>query len=94
MRREREVSYHAYRFRSPDFHKARRILPNSPIAKNPLSIIQRYIPSLLELKRIKEVRIRRIKTLIRNNLYDTPQRQIETAIRITDIILAAKDGEN
>jgi len=94
MRREREGSYHTYRLGNPDSYKVRRILLTPHNNRNSLSIIQRYIPSLSELKRIKEVKIRRIKTLVQNDLYDTPQRQIETARRITDILLVVKDREN
>lgn len=90
MRRERAVSYHAYRFGNPDFYKAQRILLTPHNDRNPLSIIQRYIPSLSELKRIKGIKIRRIKALVRNGLYDTPHRQIETARRIADILLTEK----
>ena len=94
MRREREGSYHTYRLGNPDSYKVRRILLTPHNNRNSLSIIQRYIPSLSELKRIKEVKMRRIKTLVQNDLYDTPQRQIETARRITDILLVVKDREN
>ena len=94
MRREREGSYHTYRLGNPDSYKVRRILLTPHNNRNSLSIIQLYIPSLSELKRIKEVKMRRIKTLVQNNLYDTPQRQIETARRITDILLVVKDREN
>ena len=105
MRREREGSYHTYRIGNPDSYKVRRILLTPHNDRNPLLINQRsrngipiisgrYIPSLSELKRIKEVKIRHIKTLVQNDLYDTPQRQIETARRITDILLVVKDREN
>jgi len=94
MRREREVSYHAYSLGNQGSYKIRRILRTPHNDKNPLSIIQRYIPSLSELKRIKKVKISRIKSLVRNDLYDTPQRQIETARKITDILLAEKNRGN
>ncbi|MBI5778047.1 MAG: hypothetical protein HZA49_01135 [Planctomycetes bacterium] len=94
MRREREESYRAYRSGHQNFYKAWRRLSTPHNDRNSLSIIQRHIPSLSELKRIKQVRIRRIKALVQNGLYDTPQRQIETARRITDILLAVKDREN
>ena len=94
MKREREGSYHTYRPGNPGFYKVRRILLTSHPNRKALSIINRYIPSLSELKRIKKVNICRIKALVRNGLYDTPQRQIETARRITDVLLAEKDGGN
>jgi len=94
MRREREVSYHVYRAGSPKSCKVSRISLTPHNDRNPLSIIKRYIPSLTELKRIKGAKIRRIKALVQNNLYDTPQRQIETARIITNVLLAGKDISN
>ena len=94
MRREREVSYHVSRFTSIDSYKVRRILLTPHNDRNPLLINQRYTQSLSELKRIKEAKISRIKDLVQKGLYDTPHRQIATARRITNILLAEKTRGN
>lgn len=76
MRREKEWSHSAYRSAKPTLK-----------ARNGVFNLQ-YIPSLSKLRSIKEAKIRRIRGLVANNLYDTSQRQIATARRITELILA------
>jgi hypothetical protein len=87
MKREREWPYRAYR--TSNLHKRRRFSAN----RGSSSPKQRYIPSLSELSAIKEARICRIQNLIAKDLYDTPQRQIATARRITELMLS-EDREN
>lgn len=94
MRRKREGTYHAYRLGNPDFYQPQRIPRNLHNDRSFLPTIQRYIPALSELKRIKEVKIRRIRNMVRKGTYDTIERQIKTARKIADIFLAEKGLNN
>ncbi|MEW6027047.1 MAG: hypothetical protein AB1599_07130 [Planctomycetota bacterium] len=94
MRREREWAYSAYRPGIPAFGRARRISPASHNKSESIPTSRRGIPPLSELKRIKEARIRRIREMVRNGTYDTIERQIETARRIANILLAEKGINN
>jgi len=76
-------------------HNDRSFLPTIQRSRNGVPIISgRYIPALSELKRIKEVKIRRIRDMVRKGTYDTIERQIETARKIADTFLAEKGLNN